>query len=138
MALPGTQEARLFYRVAKQRLLDAQFLLSGGRNTAAVYLAGYAVECMLKALLLSRLAPGARRTTVNSFRGTKAHDFEWLKTKYLKSGGPRFPRDVIEAFSLVSTWHTDLRYRAVMVAPGEAEAFLRSAETILGWADERV
>jgi HEPN domain len=137
MGLPKPAEAQRFYRAAQHRLLDAQFLFSGERNTAAVYLAGYAVECMLKALHLSNLAPKARKDTMASFRGTRAHDFEWLKTKYFKSGGPRFPKDVVGAFSLVSTWDTDLRYQEFMVAPGEAEVFLKAAETILGWADGR-
>jgi len=53
MALPRSPEARLFYQAAKQRFEDALFLLAG-RRTAAVYLAGYAVECMLKTLILSR------------------------------------------------------------------------------------
>jgi len=39
--------------VAKQRFDDALLLLEMGRTTAAVYLAGYSVECMLKALILS-------------------------------------------------------------------------------------
>jgi hypothetical protein len=138
MGLPKTPEAQRFYRVAQQRLLDAEFLFSGGRNTAAVYLAGYAVECILKALLLSRLAPGARRDAIKSFRGSKAHDFEWLKTKYIKSGGSHFPKDLTKALLLINTWNTDLRYQAVMVPPGEAEAFLISAKTVLDRVNERL
>jgi hypothetical protein len=94
MALPGSREARSFYRVAQQRLEDAQVLLGGERTTGAVYLAGYAVECALKALLLSSLAPGARQTMVASFRGAKAHDFEWLSGEYRKSGGSHFPGEI--------------------------------------------
>ncbi len=74
--MPTAPEARRFYRVAKERFDDALFLLAGGRTTGAVYFAGYAVECMLKALILSRLTGKARRTTAESFRGTKGHDFE--------------------------------------------------------------
>jgi hypothetical protein len=49
--------ARRFDRAAIQRFDDAQFLLSGSRTNAAVYLAGYSVECMMKALILSTSAP---------------------------------------------------------------------------------
>jgi hypothetical protein len=44
MALPNVAMARRFYRAAKQRYDDAEFLLAGNRTTAAVYLAGYRVE----------------------------------------------------------------------------------------------
>ena len=50
MGLPKPIEARLYYRAAKQRFDDAQLLLGAGRTTAAIYLAGYTVECFLKAL----------------------------------------------------------------------------------------
>ncbi len=57
MALPRAAEARRYYRAAKQRYEDAQMLLEAGRTTGAVYLAGYAVECILKALLLANVTP---------------------------------------------------------------------------------
>ena len=47
------KEVRRFHRAAARRFEEAQFLLTRGNyTTAAVYLAGYAVECMLKALIL--------------------------------------------------------------------------------------
>jgi hypothetical protein len=51
MALPTAKEAQPFYQSALQRFEDAQYLLDGERTTAAIYLAGYSVECMLKALI---------------------------------------------------------------------------------------
>jgi hypothetical protein len=53
VAMPSSVQARRFYRAAKQRFDDALLLLAMERTTAAVYLAGYSVECMLKALILS-------------------------------------------------------------------------------------
>jgi hypothetical protein len=38
-------------QLAEERSLDAQVLLSGGRWSGAYYLAGYAVECALKACI---------------------------------------------------------------------------------------
>ena len=47
MAIPNAVEPRRFYRAAEHRFEEAQFLLDGGGyTTAAVYLAGYAVECI--------------------------------------------------------------------------------------------
>jgi HEPN domain-containing protein len=139
MALPQTKEARLFYRAAIQRFDDAQFLLhQGGRTTAAVYLAGYSVECILKALILS-VATGKRRTAIlASFRGQRAHSFDWLKEQYLKSKGPSFPRDTSRCFRIVSTWSTDMRYKTGRLDPEESVAFLQAAETIIRWADGRI
>lgn len=52
MALPTSKEPRLFYRAAIRRFEEAQFLLEkGSYTTASVYLAGYAIECMFKALM---------------------------------------------------------------------------------------
>ena len=52
MAIPASIEARLYYRCAFQRHEDAQILLRADHTTGAVYLAGYGVECILKALVL--------------------------------------------------------------------------------------
>ena len=44
--------SRDFQRAEGQRLTTAEFLLENGYNLDATYLAGYAVECSLKALIL--------------------------------------------------------------------------------------
>lgn len=138
MALPQSLEARPFYQSAKQRFEDARFLLEAERTTGAVYLAGYCVECMLKALLLSIVPAGGRAGMLASFRGAKAHDFDWLKARYFEHGGPPFPSAVAKDFSLVDTWTTDLRYKPGTTKRGDAEAFLRAAEAIMAWADGRL
>lgn len=138
MALPSVLEARRFYQSAIQRFEDARFLLEAERTTGAMYLAGYSVECMLKALILSTIPRGGRAGVLASFRGAAAHDFNWLKAKYLKCGGPPFPSDVSKSFSLVETWTTDLRYNAGTIRRAEAESFLRAAEAIMTWADGRL
>ncbi len=42
-------------RLARERLADAKALLAAGRWSAAYYVAGYAVECGLKACILARV-----------------------------------------------------------------------------------
>jgi len=44
-----------FQQLADERAIDAQALLGAQRWTAAYYIAGYAVECALKACILSHL-----------------------------------------------------------------------------------
>jgi hypothetical protein len=47
-------------QLAEDRVLDAACLLAGGRWAGAYYLAGYAVECGLKACIMAHIeATGA-------------------------------------------------------------------------------
>jgi len=138
MALPASPDARLFYRSAKQRYQESLYLLEGEFTTAAVYLAGYAVECMLKALILSRVPRKKARATLGLFRGAIAHDFGWLKQQYLQRGGLVFPKEIDSYFKMVSSWSTDLRYKPGFVKASETEAFLQATEGILDWAEEKL
>ena len=133
MATPGSQEARRFIRVAKQRFDDAKFLLDY-RNTASIYLAGYAVECTLKALLLSTVSLSRTPTVLDSFRDERGHNFEWLKAQYIKRGGAIFPPDISRKFARVNSWKTDIRYDPGTSPLSQAEEFLLAAEVILRWA----
>ncbi|HZU35127.1 MAG TPA: HEPN domain-containing protein, partial [Gemmataceae bacterium] len=133
--MPQAAEARPFYQAAKQRFEDAQFLLDAQRTTGAIYLAGYCVECMLKALILSMLPQGKRAEMLGLFRGSKAHDYDWLKARYFENAGPLFPQATSKAFSFVNTWAVEIRYQAGTSKYGDAKAFLDSAEEIMTWAD---
>jgi HEPN domain-containing protein len=131
-------EVRRFHRAGRQRLEEAQFLLrEGGYTTAAVYLGGYGVECALKALVLSS-EPGARhRDTLRSFRGVKAHDFEWLRQELARRTGA-MPREMIRQLARASAWTTDLRYSSRAIRRRNAEDFLAMAEAIFRWAEGRL
>jgi HEPN domain-containing protein len=132
-----SQEIRRFLRVAIQRFDDASFLSEQGqRHTAAVYLAGYTIECSLKVLLLSCIPERQCQGVMESFRGKEGHSFEALKAKYTRKSGKVFPPAISKALSFVGHWTTDLRYEPGDISPDEAEKFLRSAEVILGWIKE--
>jgi hypothetical protein len=135
MTYSKATEVRRFRSVAIQRFEEAQLPNKYDRRTAAVYLAGYAVECSLKALLLSASTDSQLRGLMTSFRGRVGHDFEWLKAKYIKGGGAKFPPEIAKAFTVVSPWTTELRYKAGDTPPREADLFLRSAEEIIAWAN---
>src|SRR5262249_50744245 len=107
-------------------------------TTGAVYLAGYGIECILKALVLMAVPAANRPEMLRSFRGGWAHEYEWLRTQYLTNGGARFPRDITQHFTLVNDWSTDLRYVPRSIRAEEAEAFLASAVAIIGWANGRL
>lgn len=138
MAIPSSAEARLYYRSARRRYEDARILQTAAHTTGAVYLAGYAIECMLKALILDASSARKRAEVMASFRGTRAHQFDWLRSSYLKQGGARLPPEISEAFSLVNTWSTDLRYTPREIGAKDAVIFMGSAQRIMSWADGRL
>ncbi len=138
MPLPRSKDAREFYRSAWLRLDDATILFDQERTIGTVYLAGYAVECMLKALVLEAAPPPKRKAVRDSFRGARAHDFDWLRGLYRTFGGPPIPPEVARRFAAVGRWTTELRYRSKSVKIADAEKFLRAVEGILEWADGRL
>lgn len=138
MGVPVSVEARRFYRAALQRLDDARILQKAEHTTGAVYLAGYGIECILKALVLNGLPEVRHKEMLRSFRGSKAHDFEWLRSQYYQIGGARFPSGITRSFTFVSDWSTDIRYVPKTIRPTEADAFMKAAEGIVRWANGRL
>src|SRR5438094_75379 len=138
MGVPSSRDARRFYRSADRRVVEARILREADQTTGAVYLAGYGVECMLKALILNGLSPARQAAMLRSFRGNRAHDFEWLRKQYLRNGGSPFPEKIGLAFTLVRVWSTELRYDPKTNKPSEADEFLNAAGEIIRWADERI
>ena len=130
----GIINIRQFLRAAGQRLDSAEVLLDHGMNLDAVYLAGYGVECALKAVLLANLPQSIRVET--EFKGSAWHDYELLKGR-LRKKGVVFPDEVDEALQNVRTWLTDLRYAVGHVPDDEALAFYEAARVILSWAKGR-
>jgi HEPN domain-containing protein len=137
--MPSDPDSKLHYRSAFQRLDEARFLLDGGMMGAgAVYLAGYAVECILKALILSRVPKKQRKVMFAQLRGSKAHDFEWLRGEYRRLGGDQIPAEIARRFSDLAYWSTELRYSPRQIRIAEATQFLESATRIVDWADGRL
>lgn len=140
--MPTDIDARKYYRVAKQRLTEAKLVLTKAELPAAAqYLGGYAVECILKALLLtltpSRQRPPAGAATVEWLKREFGHDLIALRAAIrARSGG--LPRDVTAEFVYVLTWDPDLRYEPGPVDPGKAERFVAAAEAIVKWADRSI
>jgi HEPN domain-containing protein len=131
VAMPSSVQARRFYRAAKQRFDDALLLLEMERTTAAVYLAGYSVECMLKALILSAVPQAQEAALLARFRGARAHDYEWLLELYAEQSGARLPASVVPHFARVNSWSTDMRYTPGTIAAHEAQAFVEAAIAIM-------
>lgn len=135
--VPTDINARRYYRVAYQRLDDGSALLDISRARAAIYMTGYAVECILKALLLVSTPAGQRSAVLETFRGAGSHNIDWLREQLVHRIG-RLPVAEARQVSLVRSWSTDLRYEPGPGDPEDAEAFLAAANAILTWADGRM
>jgi HEPN domain-containing protein len=129
----SSPEARRFSRAALQRLEEAEFLLERGNyTTAATYLAGYAVECALKALILSNEPLSRQAATLREFRGARAHDFDSLKARLVRCKVV-IPGAIARELARVNGWSTDLRYEPRRLRRQDARAFLTATERILAW-----
>ena len=137
MGMPTDINARRYYRVAYQRYDDGEQLLNIDRPQASIYLAGYAVECILKALLLTHTPATERATVLSTFRGAIAHNIGWLRDQIVARSG-RLPANEARHLSLLSSWSTDLRYEPGPGDREDAEAFLAATASILKWADGRI
>lgn len=138
MAMPQDIDARRFYRVAFQRFEDGTLLLERlDWPKPAVYLTGYAVECILKALLIVVTPARSRGETVASFRGALAHDLLWLRDR-LGARKVRPPLAESRELTYLSSWSTDLRYEPGPGDREDAERFLRAARIVIKWADGRM
>ena len=142
MGTPTDKDARKFARVAKQRLEEARTIHEKLHlSAAAEYLGGYAVECILKSLLLWVTPPQERSATGESA-------IEWLKNEFghdlammrfaLDRRGTRMPADVARQFVFVLTWDPQMRYEPGPGNPERAERFLAAAGTVVTWADGRM
>jgi len=121
-----------FRTASWKRFEESRFLLDNGYTTIAMYLAGYAVECMLKAVLLAAHPQRRQTEAIREFRGQKAHNFDWLRYR-LSRRGVSLPADVSRAIVTVSTWTTDWRYEAKTKPSLWAEDFLSAARIVMNW-----
>lgn len=141
---PRDPDARKYYRVAMQRLEEAELILHKlERPAAAQYLAGYSVECILKALLLM-VTPERKRSAMVALlhkddkkENRYGHNIRGLRAGLLERG-VSIPRDVSSGLMYVQTWSPDSRYEP---GPGditEARRFLQVVQSVVVWADGRM
>jgi HEPN domain-containing protein len=125
---------RAFRRAAVQRLEAARFLLDSEAFLDAVYLAGYVVECALKALILERTPVSKRGEACRELTsGARAHNFDVL-SGLLKVKGCTIPDEIEECLaSLADQWRTDLRYVGTFVPRREAERFIDQVRSVYEW-----
>ena len=121
---------RALLQAHEERLADARVLFRAGRWTGATYMAGYVVECLHKAAILSR-------------RGLKGlpeeywhHDLQGLAARAglfptVEDAGAR---DAREALGLISRlWDVRMRYEGSLGSPEGVRDLLESVEVLRKW-----
>jgi HEPN domain-containing protein len=143
------KEARLtradFQRLANERVADAKALLAAGRWSAAYYLAGYAVECGLKACILARVATAAEVIFADRRYSEKCwtHDLPQLVDlaglKAALAADCAAELDLQENWDIVRDWSEASRY--ARTAKRKAESLYRAITDkkhgVLSWIKGR-
>ena len=104
------------------------------RPSAAVYLLGYAIECILKALLIELSPINEREETLRSLKEDFGHNLRRLRAGVV-GRGVAIPRPVLSHLLFVSSWSPELRYEPGPGDRREAERFLTATKDIVTWAD---
>jgi len=103
-----------FQKLAEMRLDDAKTLLDQGKWAAAYYLAGYAVECGLKACIIAELRKSDEFREKKFSEKCWSHDLEALvKLAGLESvheADVRLDRDFEDYWGYVKDWTEESRY----------------------------
>jgi HEPN domain-containing protein len=130
------RDIRKFERAADQRLTVAQFLLESGFHYDAEYLAGYAVECALKALILKRTPSRRYEMMYHAItHGKQAHDFETLQGILKRPPiNCMIEPDIADRLRRVAFWTTDMRSDFARVRYEEAAQCLRNARAVRDWS----
>jgi HEPN domain-containing protein len=109
-----SQDRDTFLILAERRLAEATLLLANGQPSGAYYLAGYAVECALKALIAS----GFRANEIPDLkrvRGICTHDLsDLLGIAGLKAAledEVDANADMGERWSIAKDWSEQARYQ---------------------------
>lgn len=138
MANSSDMNVKRFHIVAKRHYEDGKFLLLKNRTNGAVYLAGYAVECVFKALILHTTPISERESVAKSFRGSGYHNYENLKVLYREQGGSLLPSEIVKCFATVNTWEVAMRYNPKKLEYEYAKSFIINVRIIINWAEGRL
>jgi hypothetical protein len=125
--------SRDFQRASEQRFTTAEFLLEQrDYSLDAFYLAGYSVECILKALVMHLTPEPNREKAFGRLRsGARMHYPEHLNEE-LKNLGHPIPKDLAKGFRRFD-WTTALRYEHGHWPVGEVRGYLKVAKKAIDW-----
>jgi HEPN domain-containing protein len=132
-----------FQKLARLRIKEAKHLLDGGYYDGAYYLAGYAIECALKACIAKQTNqydfPGKKRTldsyTHNLAQLVRVADLQDELEAAIQNT-PSFDAN----WTVVQRWTEQSRYN-IRVSEAEARDLIRAitspTDGVLSWLKER-
>lgn len=132
---------------SRQRLEDASVLLNASRWRCSMYIAGYAVECLLKTKLmhiyscrsLTELETELHRRSILAESDTIfMHQLD--KLIKLAPGHNRIlrNRELLPVFNVINRWIPQWRYSHNQANRQEATEFMTSVERIMHWIDANI
>lgn len=143
----------LFYGVSEQakagkhRLDDARALLNDSRFRGAMYLAGYAIECLLKTKLMRQFdcrhlreleEELQRREMLAGHATIFTHQLEMLLRLTGGMDRLRQNRPLWQLFNQVNHWVPAWRYNSDLSNHDDAKDFLEAVEKVSHWVEHNV
>lgn len=134
-------------KASKHRLDDARALFNAVRWRGAMYMAGYALECLLKTKLmqvyncrnLRELEEELQRRGLLAMEATVfTHQLELLLRLTQSMERLRQNRLLWPQFNLVNRWLPAWRYTADLGSRQDAEDFLEAIEALISWVEVNV
>jgi hypothetical protein len=133
-----TYDRRIQLEASRHRRKDAEFLQQSARWNGAIYLAGYAIECSLKALVCYGEHKNNLKETALFKRGVQGAALHNLWSLY--EATPQTFRNAVELDrtntlkkaweTIVKLWRKDhLRYAHKLGNKAECEDFLKAVKT---------
>jgi HEPN domain-containing protein len=128
-----------YQRIARDRIQDARVLLDAGRWSAAYYLAGYAVECGLKACIIAYLRSSDEFPERKFSEQCWTHNlFQLLKLASLETAfdsEAKADPDLFANWDVVKDWKESSRYARKTKAEAEQlfDAINDKKHGVLSW-----
>lgn len=134
-------------KASKHRLDDARALFNAVRWRGAMYMGGYALECLLKTKLmqmyncrnLRELEDELQRRGALAMQATVfTHQLELLLRLTQSMGRLQQNRLLWPQFNVVNRWLPAWRYTADLGSRQDAEDFLEAVEALMNWIEFNV
>ena len=130
---PGGTRGTVYREVARLRLEDARELLQRQRALGAIYLAGYAVECLLK------YGVTRRRNTHYLPPELEIHGIDRLLQEAGLGHALQSSSSIEALFSeFADKWGPGLRYRTTAISMTEASRLYQQTEQVYNWINENL
>jgi HEPN domain-containing protein len=129
-------------KASRHRLEDAEALFAAGRWRGAMYVAGYAVECLLKAKLMQRFGYRKLEVLEDQLHQSKllrkavsvfTHELETLTELLGALDRIEGNKDVYAAYLNVNEWQPAWRYNPDLATRAKADLFIGSIKVVREW-----